>query len=111
MGLHWGTPYQLVIDPIIARPDIYGLFVSTSHRIQDEADGDEIAVSDSFILELYRIQTGGETLDPAALTDKIREYILSKEMSSATFEVRSKGDRILKGVSRPEHITIISYRR
>lgn len=111
MGLHWGKPHAAVIDPISKRKDFYGTFINESQRIQAEADGEEIAVSDAFLVELNRLQTKGEILDPNFLDNEIRASILFREMSVADFEVYSKGIRFLKGVAKPEHVTAIALKR
>lgn len=111
MGLHWGKPHASLIDPVSKRTDFYGTFVNEANRIQAEADGDEIAVSDAFLVELHRVQTRGEILDPKFLSDEFRARILFREISIANFQVHSKGERFLKGLATPEYITLIGLRR
>jgi len=53
IGLHWGLPHQIILDPVVQRKDFYGNIVNVASRIEGEACGDEIAVSDAFLAELH----------------------------------------------------------
>lgn len=73
--------------------------------------GDEIAVSDAFIAQLYRVQNPGEDIKPADFTNAIRSGILYKEMSRAMVDMHSVGQQPMKGISNPEFVSIITHRR
>jgi class 3 adenylate cyclase len=95
---------------LTGRMDYYGYMVNMASRIQSEADGDEIALSDDFIVKLHRCRSG-QVLSTNDLTHLIRASITCLEFSAAEFRVRSKGLRPLRGVHNPEHIFLIVLRR
>jgi adenylate cyclase len=110
MGIHFGVPFSCNVNRLTGRMDYYGYMVNMASRIQSEADGDEIALSDDFIVKLHRCRSG-QVLSTNDLTHLIRASITCLEFSAAEFRVRSKGLRPLRGVHNPEHIFLIVLRR
>jgi class 3 adenylate cyclase len=106
MGIHFGRPFSCRVDQLTGRVDYHGPMINTASRIQAEAEGDEIAVSDAFIVELHR-RRAGQMILIDDLTHERRVRIIHQELAMGGFRVRSKGMRILKGVSDPEHIFLI----
>lgn len=109
MGIHFGAPFACSTNQLTGRMDYYGYMVNVAARIHVEAEGDEIALSDDFISELYRCQTG-QTISTSCLTHQTRTRITSAEFEKEEFRVRSKGLRPLKGVHSPQHVFLIVLR-
>jgi class 3 adenylate cyclase len=107
IGLHWGLPHQIILDPVVQRKDFYGNIVNVASRIEGEACGDEIAVSDAFLAELHRVQSRGGITAISNFVDGDRVRILEREFSLANFAILSKGVRALKGLAVREHVTLI----
>jgi len=107
IGLHWGLPHQIILDPVVQRKDFYGNIVNVASRIEGEACGDEIAVSDAFLAELHRVQSRGRIMAISNFVDGDRVRILEREFSLANFAILSKGVRALKGLAVREHVTLI----
>lgn len=110
MGIHFGAPFACSRNKITGRMDYYGYMVNVAARIHVEAEGEEIALSDAFIGELYRHQTGKVMLT-SQFTHELRARITSAEFEEGEFRVRSKGLRPLKGVKSPQHVFLIVLRR
>jgi adenylate cyclase len=112
MGLHFGTPHAAVKNPVSQRMDFYGPMVNTSSRVQSRANGGQIAVSDQFIREVWRLQTSGrEDVMSLPLDTEKRTEILLKEAStfSEFFALDpKKGWFKLKGVKEKVHVTLIN---
>ena len=109
MGIHFGAPFECSLNYLTGRMDYYGYAVNIAARIHGEAEADEIALSDDFITELYRRQTG-KRVPANYLTHQLRARITSALFEEAEFRVRSKGLRSLKGVHNPQHIFLIVLR-
>ena len=109
MGIHFGVPFACSLNQVTGRMDYYGYMVNIAARIHGEAEGGEIALSDEFISELYREQTG-QTISTSCLTHQLRAQITSVEFEEDEFRVRSKGLRVLKGVPSPKHVFLIVLR-
>lgn len=109
MGIHFGAPFACSPNHLTGRMDYYGYMVNIASRIHGEAEGDEIALSDDFITELYRCQTG-QHISVSHLTHQLRVHITSPLFEEVEFRVRSKGLRSLKGVHNPQHIFLIVMR-
>jgi adenylate cyclase len=114
MGIHFGQPYGEELNPVSERVDYYGPVVNRSTRIQDEAQGGEIAVTDEFIEQLRQCQMKDKQLKEdltGPLNDVIREKILLETMEPpvGAFEVKQdvKRSKKLKGVEKPMYITRI----
>jgi adenylate cyclase len=110
MGIHYGKPYAAEINCVSQRKDIFGSMVNISSRVQTQAAGGEIAISDAFILAIMQYQSPELVDGNISLTDDLRTRILSSEISSQFFEVKFMGDVHLKGVLTPIHITLIRLR-
>ena len=54
MGLHWAQPFRTIHDEVVMRADVYGVEICAAHRVQEQANGDEIAISDAFLRELMK---------------------------------------------------------
>ena len=74
MGIHFGMPFSCSLNQLTGRMDYYGRMVNIASRIQVEADGDEIAISDDFISELHRCRTG-EMIPTDRLNHQIRAIV------------------------------------
>jgi class 3 adenylate cyclase len=109
MGIHFGVPFTCSPNQQTGRMDYYGYTVNIAARIHREAKGDEIALSDDFIVELYRSQTG-QKISVNYLTHQLRTSITSVLFKDEEFRVRSKGLQSLKGVRSPLHIFLIVLR-
>jgi class 3 adenylate cyclase len=109
MGIHFGVPFTCSPNQLTGRMDYYGYTVNIAARIHREAKGDEIALSDDFIVELYRSQTG-QRISVNYLTHQLRASITSALFKDEEFRVRSKGLQSLKGVRSPLHIFLIVLR-
>jgi adenylate cyclase len=109
MGLHFGQPYEEELNPTSQRIDYYGSMVNRSARVQGEAQGGEIAVTDEFIEQLRQCQMKDK--QPGPLNDAMREKILLEAMEPpvGAFEVKQddKRSKTLKGVDKPVYITRI----
>jgi adenylate cyclase len=109
MGIHFGAPFACSPNQLTGRMDYYGYMVNIAARIHREAEGDEIALSDDFIVELCRHRTG-HGISASCLTHQLRAQITSVEFDEEEFRVRSKGLRVLKGVHNPQHVFLIVLR-
>lgn len=110
MGIHFGIPFSCRVNQVTGRMDYYGTMVNVTSRVLGEAAGDQIAITDNFIIELHRRRTG-EIITMDSLTDRTRARITESEIEAGEFEVRSKGLRALKGLYKPEHVFLILLRR
>lgn len=118
MGIHFGQPYGEELNPVSERMDYYGPMVNRSSRVQDEAQGGEIAVTDEFIEQLRQCQIKDKQPKEdltGPLTDMMREKILLEAMEPpvGAFEVKQddKRSKTLKGVVKPVYITRIGLIR
>jgi class 3 adenylate cyclase len=84
--------------------------VNASARVQSQAAGGEIAITDAFIIALLRSQRSGPVAANITLTDELRRQILSTEVSSQIFEVKFIGEVALKGIANPKYITLVCFR-
>jgi adenylate cyclase len=110
MGIHFGKPFAADMDPVAHRMDYYGPMINSSARVQSQAEGGEIAISDDFIMELWRCRIP-DTFNPTAtLTNELRKSILSKEVSLQFFDLKFLGSTALKGVAEQVYITLICSR-
>jgi adenylate cyclase len=114
MGIHFGQPYGEELNPVSERVDYYGSMVNRSSRVQGEAQGGEIAVTDEFIEQLRQCRMKDKQLKEdltGPLNDVIREKILLETMEPpvGAFEVKQdvKRSKKLKGVEKPVYITRI----
>ena len=118
MGLHFGQPYEEELNPISQRMDYYGSMVNRSARVQGEAQGGEIAITDEFVEQLRQCQIKDKQPKESLtgpLNDVMREKILLKAMEPpvGAFEVKQddKRSKNLKGVEKPVYITRIGLIR
>lgn len=112
MGLHFGKPYKAVMNPTSQRMDYYGPMINTSARIQSQAEGGQIAVSDEFIREVWRILTNGKVDTTGEMTNATRMRILRKFASPNDFDLKfNEGPCRLKGVHEKVHITLICLKK
>jgi class 3 adenylate cyclase len=109
MGIHFGAPFTCSPNQLTGRMDYYGYTINIAARIHREAKGDEIALSDDFIAELYRCRTG-QKISVNYLTHRLRSSITSALFEDEKYLVRSKGLQSLKGVHSPLHIFLIVMR-
>lgn len=109
MGIHFGVPFMCSPNQLTGRMDYYGYMVNMAARIHGEAGPDEIALSDEFIAELYRQQTG-LAISPNCLNHQLRAGITGVEFDQEHFRVKSKGLRPLKGVLDAQHVFLIVLR-
>jgi len=117
MGLHHGSPFKVEINPVTQRLDYYGCVINETARLMSEGEDYQIAVSDSFILELYRVSQGGQIVElTAELTDTMRRKILTStiwkwiargELAYVVVDLEFKGYCKLKGITKLEYITLI----
>jgi class 3 adenylate cyclase len=113
MGLHFGTPHAAIKNPISLRMDVYGLMVNTSSRVQSVANGGQVAVSDQFLQEVWRLQTRREVMS-LPLTKEKREEILIKEASAFSdffaldLDPEKDGWCKLKGVKEKVYVTLVN---
>lgn len=106
MGLHYGAPFYREVAPIV---DYFGETINKASRIQNESEGNEVAVSDAFIAAIYEEFTG-VSLPIGVLDDGLRQRILMSQFGGA-FRVVLKGLKSLKGIAQPEYITMVRLRR
>lgn len=109
MGIHFGIPFTCSPNQLTGRMDYYGYMVNMAARIHGEAQGDEIALSDEFIAELYEQQTG-MAISTSCLNHFLRAEITGLEFNNEQFRVQSKGLRHLKGVLEVQHVFLIIMR-
>jgi class 3 adenylate cyclase len=111
MGLHFGKPFAIERSTISQRLDFFGTMVNSASRVQAQAAGGEIAISDAFITELLRCRNLAGVRPDLTMTDDLRSRILSTEVSPEFWDVNFKREVVLKGVFDPVYITLISCRK
>jgi len=112
MGIHFGMPHVAHMNHVTQRIDYYGPSINTSARVQSEAKGGQISVSDDFIREVWRCQTEGMVNTSVPLTDAMRGRILIKEADPQCFELDCKKGLVkMKGLEEKVYITLICYKK
>ncbi|KAN0093733.1 Nucleotide cyclase [Hyaloscypha variabilis] len=106
-GIYFGMPDFTEINPLSQRMDYYGPMVNRSARVAGLAEAGEVAVSDNFIREIWRIQTRGTVNTTGELTDTTRTRILRKVVSSEFFALEFMGWVSVKGVDEEMYTTLI----
>jgi adenylate cyclase len=109
MAIHFGAPFAAETNPVAHRMDYYGPIVNEAARVQDQAEGGEVAISDDFLMELWRCRNPTCNRN-ILLTNEIRTSILSQEVSLQLFELKFLGLTSLKGVEDSVYITLICSR-
>lgn len=107
MGCHFGMPYSEELNLYSQRMDYYGPMVNRSARVQGQAFGGEIAVSDEFIREIWRLQTNDKVDTTVEMTDATRRRILRKIVPTKFCDIKFLGLLELKGVEEEMYITLI----
>lgn len=115
MGVHWGSPV-CELDVVTRRMDYFGPMVNRASRISALADGGQIAISSDFFDEIkslfnihQQIVSGKHTISEAYLGNIMAGEIIEKEIGQLEetgcnyFEI---GEKKLKGLEAPEHITL-----
>jgi adenylate cyclase len=106
IGIDFGLAYRSEPDPITGRMDYYGRMLNKAARIQSEAEGEEIAVSDNFVAKLYQNRCS-QVIPELELDDMKRAQILHGDCPRALFMVVPKGRRSLKGIMKAHYVTLI----
>jgi class 3 adenylate cyclase len=112
MGIHFGTPSFTMTNPVTGRKDFFGTMVNIASRLQSQAKGDQIAVSDDCIRQLHREQRGDQIADILGpLNHELRAEIMERLPGTQFFNLESIGLRKLKGIKNPEHVSLIKLIR
>jgi len=106
IGMHFGKPFNVELNPITNRVDYFGPMVNAGARLQGEAGDDTIAVSDALISQL-EFEQPGSVVFPGSLSDHIRARILRNELLGGAFEVKFKGERSLKGIKAQQYVSLV----
>lgn len=112
IGVHWGCPV-CEIDPVNNRMDYFGPMVNRAARISAAADGGQILVSRDVIQELERVfekYKDDEHLPHSAGSEAVshsgtpRDVVFLRRLGLG---IISMGQRRLKGIEAPEHLSIV----
>lgn len=109
MGVHFGRPFSCRVDEMTGRMDYYGSMINLASRMQAEAGGGEIALSDDFIVELHRRRVG-ETVPVDRLNHLRRVRMIDLDYGLDEFYVGSKGLCSLRGLHAKEHVFLVGLR-
>lgn len=112
MGVHWGCPV-CEVDPVNNRMDYFGPMVNRAARISAAADGGQILVSRDVVQELERVlerhkedehvphivasEAGSQNTTP-------RDVVFIRRLGLGVISV---GQRRLKGIEVPEHLSLV----
>lgn len=106
MGLDFGMAYRSEPDPITGRMDYYGRLLNKAARIQSNAKGWEIAVSDYFISKLHW-DRHNQMLASEGLDNWKRAEILHGDCPRPLFVIVPIVKPSLKGIAGSHHVTLI----
>lgn len=90
--------------------DYDGPVVTQTSRIQEQAQGGEVTVSDAFILAVWRCQNNGEAPERET-TDDLRRNLISKEICPKIFKLEFRVWVKMKGLADLVYVTLISCRQ
>lgn len=115
MGIHWGSPV-CELDVITHRMDYFGPMVNRASRINALADGGQICISSDFYNEIQtlfnlidKVNDKETTMDEAFNGNLMAGEIIEqeiKQLKETGCHYYELGEKKLKGLEAPEHITL-----
>ncbi|EGV61541.1 adenylate cyclase [Yamadazyma tenuis ATCC 10573] len=116
MGIHWGSPV-CELDVVTRRMDYFGPIVNRTSRISALADGGQICISSDFLDEINTLFDLHKNIVDKKITinegyqgNMVAGEIIEKEIKQLYeigFVYYDIGERKLKGLEAPEHITLV----
>ncbi|WFD00834.1 adenylate cyclase [Malassezia yamatoensis] len=111
MGIHWGSPV-CEVDPVNNRMDYFGPMVNRAARISNAADGGQILVSRDVVNALENVLKQYEDLDgsSSATTQPSQSPLVPRDvvfLRRLGLGIISVGERRLKGIECPEHLSLV----
>ncbi|WFD44892.1 adenylate cyclase [Malassezia psittaci] len=111
MGIHWGSPV-CEVDPVNNRMDYFGPMVNRAARISNAADGGQILVSRDVVNELENVLKQYEDLDVSSsdTTQPSQSPLVPRDvvfLRRFGVGIISVGERRLKGIECPEHLSLV----